>query len=71
MALTSHLKIIFLPKLGVGPFFQVLDIRKYACGLKLGPALILAKNLYLEMTCRKYLKRVFEPKLQPSLKLRV
>ena len=50
---TSYLKIIFSPKLGVGPFFQVLDILEYACGLKLGPALILTKNLYFEMPCSK------------------
>ncbi len=48
----SYLKIIFLPKLGVGPLFQVLDIRQYDCGLKVGSVLISTKNFYFEMACK-------------------
>ena len=40
----SHLKKVYWPNLpalgGIGAAFQVLDIPEYACGLKLGPALI-------------------------------
>jgi len=43
----SHLKKIFWPNLCVEPSFQLLDIPEYACGLKLGPALTLAKILFL------------------------
>ena len=51
----TYLKIIFWPNLGVWPSFQVLDILEYACGLKLGPALILNQNLYFEMgSSRKF-----------------
>jgi len=65
----TYLKIIFWPNLGVGAFFQVLDILEYACGLrptkknrsggksrtagKLSSALILDKNLYFEIGYRK------------------
>ena len=54
----SYLKKIFWLKLGVRPFFQILNIREYApqghllrgtCGLKLGPALILNQNLFFEI----------------------
>jgi hypothetical protein len=45
----SYLKIIFWPNLGVGASFSVLDVLDYACGLKLGTALILNQNLYFEM----------------------
>jgi len=51
----TYLKIIFWPNLGVWSSFQVLDILEYACGLKLGPALILNQNLYFEMgSSRKF-----------------
>jgi hypothetical protein len=45
----SHLKKVFFPNLCVRLSFQVLDILEYACGLKLGPALTLRKNLIFEM----------------------
>ena len=45
----SHLKKVFWPNICVGALFQVLDIQKYACGLKLGPALILNQNPFFEM----------------------
>ena len=51
----SHLKKVFSPEPGVEPSSQVLDILEYACGLKLGPALILNPNLYFEMASRNYL----------------
>ena len=37
----SYLKKVFWPNLCVGASLQVLDILEYACGLKLGSALIL------------------------------
>ena len=49
-----------LAKLGVGPFFQVLDIPQYACGLKFGSAFILDQNLYFEMPCRLLLRLAYE-----------
>ncbi len=49
MITRTYLKIIFWPNLGVGASFQVLDILEYACGLKLGSALILNQNLYFEI----------------------
>jgi hypothetical protein len=48
----SHLKNVFDPKLSVGPSFQLLEILEYACGLKLGPALILGPNPIFEMTSK-------------------
>jgi hypothetical protein len=45
----SYLKKFFFPNLCVRPSFQVLDILKYACGLKLGPALTLSQNPIFEM----------------------
>jgi len=36
----SHLKKVFSPDIGVEPSSQVLNIPKYACGLRLGFALI-------------------------------
>ena len=45
----SYLKKVFWPNLGVEPSFQVLDIPEYACGLKLGLALILNQNPIFEM----------------------
>ena len=36
----SYLKKVFWLHLCVGTSFQLLDILKYACGLKLGSALI-------------------------------
>jgi len=48
-SIRRYLKIIFWPKLGVEASFYVLDILEYACGLKLGSALILNQNLYFEM----------------------
>jgi hypothetical protein len=45
----SHLKKVFWPKRCVGSSFQILDIHEYACGLKLGPALILNPNPNFEM----------------------
>jgi hypothetical protein len=49
----SHLKKVFWPNLCVGASFQVLDILEYACGLKLGPALILNQNPFFEMASSK------------------
>jgi hypothetical protein len=49
----SHLKNVFDPKLSVGPSFQLLEILEYACGLKLGPALILGPNPIFEITSKK------------------
>ena len=40
----SYPKKVFWPNLCVGSSFQPLDILKYACGLKLGPALSLNQN---------------------------
>ena len=37
------------PNLCVEPSFQLLDILEYACGLKLGSALILNQNPFFEM----------------------
>ena len=45
----SYLKKVFCPNLCVGSSIQVLDILEYACGLKLGPALILSQNPDFEM----------------------
>ncbi len=45
----SCLKNVFLPDIGVGAAFQVLDILMYACGLKFGLALISSKNPNFEM----------------------
>jgi len=45
----SHLKIVFSPELGVEPSSQVLDIPAYACGLRLGLALISGKNPNFEI----------------------
>ena len=45
----SHLKKVFWPKRCVGSSFQILDIHEYACGLKLGHALILNQNPNFEM----------------------
>ena len=45
----SYRKKVFWPNLGVGSSLQVLDILEYACGLKLGPALILNQNPFFEM----------------------
>ena len=50
--LRSYLKNVFWPNLCVGPLFQVLDILKYACGLKLGSALTLSQNPIFEMASR-------------------
>ena len=49
METRSYLKKVFLPNLCVRPWFQVLDILEYACGLKLGPALTLSQNPFFEM----------------------
>ena len=45
----SHLKKVFSPELGVEPSSQVLDILEYACGLRLGLALISDKNPNFEI----------------------
>jgi hypothetical protein len=45
----SHLKNVFWPNIFVGASFQILDIQKYACGFKLGPAAILNQNPIFEM----------------------
>jgi hypothetical protein len=48
----SHLKNVFWPPAffgGIGASFQILDIQKYACGFKLGPAAILNQNPIFEM----------------------
>ena len=49
----SYLKKVFWPNLRVGASFQVLDILEYACGLKLGPALILNQNPFFEMASNR------------------
>jgi hypothetical protein len=49
----SYLKKAFWPNLGVGTSSQVLDILEYACGLRLGPALILNQNPFFEMASSK------------------
>ena len=48
----SYLKKVFLPNLCVRPWFQVLDILEYVCGLKLGPALTLSQNPFFEMASK-------------------
>jgi len=48
----SYLKKVFWPNLGVGSSLQVLNILEYACGLKLGAALILNQNPFFEMASR-------------------
>ena len=45
----SHLKNVFSAELGLEPSSQVLDILKYACGLRLGIALISGKNPNFEI----------------------
>ena len=45
----SHLKKVFSPELGVEPSSQVLDILEYACGLRLGLALISDENPNFEI----------------------
>lgn len=57
----SRFKIIFLTKLGVGPTFQALDMLLYACGLKLGPALILNQNLNLETASITFIQHLQRP----------
>ena len=49
---TTYLKKVFWPNLGVESSFQVLDILEYACGLKLGLALILNQNPFFEIGCK-------------------
>jgi len=50
----SHLKNVFCPNLYVGASFQLLGILLYACGLNIGPALILNQNPMFEMaSCLK------------------
>jgi hypothetical protein len=48
---TSHLKKTFWLNIFVGSGFQILNIRRYASGLKAGSALILNQNLFFEMAC--------------------
>ena len=45
----SRLKKVFSSELGVEPSSQVLDILEYACGLRLGLALISDKNPNFEI----------------------
>jgi len=45
----SYRKNVVWPNLGVGSSFHILDIRKYACGLKLGSALTLSQNPIFEI----------------------
>ncbi len=49
----SHLKNVFWPNIFVGASFQILDIHKYASGLKLGPAAILNQNPIFETASNK------------------
>jgi len=49
----SHLKNVFWPHIFVGASFQILDNQQVACGLKLGPAVILYQNPIFEMASRK------------------
>ena len=55
----SHLKIVFSPELGVEPSSQVLDILEYACGLRLGLALISGKNPNFEIASSYILKFIY------------
>jgi hypothetical protein len=48
----SHLKNVFWPNIFVGAEFQILNIQRYASGLKLGPAAILNQNPIFEMASR-------------------
>ena len=41
------------PNLFVGASFQVLEIRMYSCGLKLGSAAILIQNPFFEIASKK------------------
>ena len=45
----SHLKKTFWPDIGVELSFKALGIREYACGLKLGLALIWNQNPFFKM----------------------
>jgi len=56
----SYLKNAFWPNIFVGASFQILDIQKYACGLKLGPAAILNQNPIFEITSGVKLKTAFQ-----------
>jgi hypothetical protein len=57
----SYLKNVFWPNLRVGPSFQLLEILEYACGLNLGPALILNQNPIFEMASKIILMIQFLP----------
>ena len=47
-SVTTYLKKVFCPKLGVGFNFQILNILEYACGSKIESALIFEpKTLFL------------------------
>jgi hypothetical protein len=49
----SYLKNVFWPNVFVGASFQILEILKYACGLKLVPAATLNQNPIFEMASRE------------------
>ena len=49
----THLKKVFWPNICVGASFQLLEIHEYDCGLKLGSALILNQNPFLEIGSNK------------------
>jgi hypothetical protein len=45
----NRLKKVFSPELGVAPSPQLFEIPEYACGLRLGRALISSENPIFEM----------------------
>ena len=49
----SYLKNVFWPNVFVGASFQILEILKYACGLKIVPAATLNQNPIFEMASRE------------------
>jgi len=49
----SYLKKVFWPNFFVGASFKILEILKYACGFKLGPAANLNQNPFFEMASNK------------------
>jgi hypothetical protein len=55
----SYLKNVFWPNFCVGSSFQLLGILEYACGLNLGPALILNQNPIFEMASSTELNQIW------------
>jgi len=63
--------MVFSPDIGVEPSSHVLDIPEYACGLRLGLALITNENPHLETASDVQLKIVFWPQLSVERAARV